>query len=196
MFSDSRDWKSIDDFEQWNLSQVRALAKYRKGEGKFDYDFYEEVYADLKYLTSFLDDKCTRIEAADNHYWWREKLKNVKKEYREGMFRETAVWRHGVEYFLHQDKLYNKKLTDLLKLKVSAVVPSSRTKSFGTKILLEYLVCSKLQKSEKERLKDTLQNMEKLRKTYPFKLKHFPTFTGMLGLEETREKGVKNKINQ
>ena len=105
MFSDSRDWKSIDDFEQWNLSQVEALAKYRKGEGKFDYEFYEETYHDLKKLTSFLNGKCKRLDALDNHYWWREKLKNVKKEYREGLFRETMVWRHGVEYFLHRFKL-------------------------------------------------------------------------------------------
>ena len=195
MFGDSRNWKSIDDFENWNLSQVKALAKYSKGEGKFDYEFYEKTYDDLKKLTIFLNDKCRRIEAADNHYWWREKLKNVKKKYREGIFRETMVWGHGVEYFLHQEKLNNKKLTDLLKLKVSAVVPSSRTKSFGTKVLLEYLVCSKLEKSEKERLKDALQNMEKLRKTYPFKLKHLPTFTRMAGLEEAQEKGAKYKID-
>jgi len=196
MFSDSRDWKSVSDFEQWNLSQVKALAKYRKGEGKFDYDFYEKVYADLKDLAFFLDGKCRKMEALDNHYWWKEKLKDINYA-DEILYGQSGLaemtWRHGVEYFLHRNKL-NKKLTDLLRLKVSAVKPSSRTKSFGTKVIVEYLVCSKLQKPDKERLKDALKNMERLRKTYPFKLKHLPTFTRMAGLEETQKKGVKNKI--
>ena len=196
VFSDSRDWKSIDDFEQWNLSQVKALAKYSKGEGKFDYEFYEETYHDLKRLSLFINGECKLMEAADNNYWWREKLKDISYRMRTlypQAEMEEVTWRHGVEFFLHRNKL-NKKLTDLLKLKVSVVNPSTRTKSFGTKVLVEYLICSKLEKAEKQRLKDALQNMEKLRKTYPFKLKHLPTLTKWMGLEESQEKEAKGNI--
>ena len=43
-------WKSLDDVEKWNLSQVPALAKYNKGQGNFDFNFYDKVYRDLKQI--------------------------------------------------------------------------------------------------------------------------------------------------
>ena len=102
---------------------------------------------------------------------------------------ENIVWKFGIEYFLHRYNNLNDKFIDFLKLKVDSVNLSSATKPFGTKVLFEYAVCPGLQESEKERLKDALQNMEKLRKTYPFKLKHLPTFTRMAGLEESSSMG-------
>ena len=207
VFSDSRDWKSIDDFEQWSLSQVEALAKYRKGQGKFDYDFYEKTYEELKKLTFFLNGQCKTLEATDNNSWWREKLKKEKlfllhsppqrgvwgSDSRRSEFRVTSLYsmvkKHGVEYFLHRYNHLNAKFINFLKLKVSDVNESSRTKSFGTKLLYEYRVCSEMSRSDRERLKDLLQNMEKLRKTYPFKLKHLPTLTKWTGLEEVSSMG-------
>ena len=41
-------WKTIDDFNEWNRTQVLALAKYKKGQGRFDFKLYDKVYEDLK----------------------------------------------------------------------------------------------------------------------------------------------------
>ena len=201
MFSDSRDWESVDDFEQWNLSQVKALAKYRKGQGKFDYEFYEQTYYDLKRLSFFINGGCKVLEASDNDRWWRNKMDDYRRRvygqdrispYTKTNYQQMldfSVWSNGLEYFLRVYNKLNSRLVDILNLKVDSVTVSSRTKPFGAKVLLKYAICSRLKKSDKQRLKDALKNMEKLRKTYPFKLKHFPTFTGWLGLEESSSMG-------
>ena len=41
-------WKSIDDINEWSRSQVLALAKHKKGQGKFNFKFHDKVYQDLK----------------------------------------------------------------------------------------------------------------------------------------------------
>lgn len=193
MFSDSIDWKSIDDFEEWNLSQVTALAKYRKGEGDFDYQFYEKVYKNLKKLSLFLNGKCRRLEAIDNHYWWIEKLKKEKLFYlwdsKSGTDKTTAFYhmveKHGTEYLLHQYDL-DERVADLLKLKViEGQTYKEKPEHFGTLIAYSYVVCSRISKSEKERLRNQIEKMESLRQSYPFKLKYLPTFTKWLGLEES-----------
>lgn len=43
-----KSWKKPADFQKWLLSQVEKLAKYRKGQGKFDFKFFDKVYMDLK----------------------------------------------------------------------------------------------------------------------------------------------------
>ena len=206
MFSDSRDWESVDDFEQWNLSQVKALAKYRKGQGKFDYEFYEQTYYDLKRLSFFINGRCKVLEASDNDRWWRNKMDDYRRRvygqdrispYTKTNYQQMldfSVWSNGLEYFLRVYNKLNSRLVDILNLKVDSVTVSSRTKPFGAKVLLKYAICSRLKKSDKQRLKDALKNMEKLRKTYPFKLKHLPTLTKWMGLEESQEKEAKGNI--
>ena len=197
MFSDSIDWKSIDDFEEWNLSQVTALAKYSKGEGDFDYEFYEEVYKNLKKLSLFLNGKCKRLEALDNHYWWAAKDVGYSYESRErnrlrvrsqGILRRL-VMNHGVEYFIDRYELLE-NMIGLFNLQVSQVTINPKPSHFGTKFEYEYLVCSRRSKSEKERLRNQIEKMESLRESYPLKLKHLPTFTRWLGLEESSSMGA------
>ena len=190
MFSDSRDWKSIDDFEKWNLSQVKALAKYRKGEGDFDYDFYEEVYENLKKLNFFLDGRCKRLEALDNHYWWAAKDLN-RSRVRSHRILRTLVVNHGVEYFIDRYELL-KNMINLFDLQVSQVTLNPKPSHFGTRFEYEYLVCSRRSKSDKEKMRNQIKNMESLRETYPFKLKHLPTFSKIgrkIGLEEISSMG-------
>ena len=43
-----KSWKKPADFQKWLLSQVEKLAKYRKGQEKFDFKFFDKVYMDLK----------------------------------------------------------------------------------------------------------------------------------------------------
>jgi hypothetical protein len=104
---------------------------------------------------------------------------------------ENMVWKFGIEYFLHRFKL-NKKITDLLNLQVSQVTLNPKPSHFGTKVEYEYLVCSRRSKSFKEEMRNQIKNMESLRESYPFKLKHLPTFSKIgrkIGLEEISSMG-------
>ena len=201
MFSDSRDWKSLDDFEQWNLSQVLALAKYSKGEGKFDHTFYEKTYKDLKRLSFLLDDKTFPTYAVDNHSWWREtpikskfidNFLDAKK--RGGLlyprYFMAAVVYHGLDYWIDRYRI-DKNIAKLFKLKSkNHKINDWRTKGFGTNVEVDYEIYSSLSSSEKERLKDQISKMETLRSTYPFKLKHLPTFTKAWGSKALEESSV------
>ena len=161
-----KSWKTIGDFAEWNRSQVLALAKYRKGQGKFDFRFYDKVYNDLKHFIEHrnmgkysADDDALNNKYPDNIFW-------------------TLYYQEG----------------KIIIRKNPFPLPSDWTLRIGKDIYEDWYGGRYYQKTEYtffpnvEPLKEHLKNMESLRESYPWNKTHLPNIQKHLGIYEKKIK--------
>jgi len=180
-----KSWKTIGDFAEWNRSQVLALAKYRKGQGKFDFRFYDKVYNDLKHFIEHRnrgvydqDDYISNLyKNPDNIFW--------TLYYLDG---EIITWEDHINVNRHRQP---KKVITFRK---TGELPSDWTLRIGRDIYEDWYGGRYYQKTEYtfipnvEPLKEHLKNMESLRESYPWNKKHLPNIQKHLGIYEKKIK--------
>lgn len=155
-----KSWKTFKDFQEWNRSQVLALAKHRKGQGKFDFRFYDKVYGDLK--TFLATAEKAKVELDKEDYIW-----DYKKEWKENFFPKKIYRNNIFVQILSEYEFYRGGVLPLWYFEVGSM----------TDTILE-----------NGRLEQELKNMESLRETYPWNKKHLPTIQKYLGIYEKKIK--------
>jgi hypothetical protein len=142
---------------------VLALAKHRKGQGKFDFKFYDKVYEDLK---QFL----TTAEKA------KAKLARIEKGKH-----NSSKW---VYYFFPDEirrnnifvKIFSRGYWDTIRY------------YWRDNLWIDELGLSPFLIIDDGRLEQELKNMESLRETYPWNKKHLPTIQKTFGIYEKKTK--------
>ena len=157
-----KSWKTLEDFQEWSRSQVLALAKHRKGQGKFDFKFYDKVYEDLKQFLTTTEKTKRRFEQKDYvdyyvanwvYYFFPDETR------RNNIFVKIFSRGHwDTIYYYWRDNLW----VDELGLHPFQIIKDGR-------------------------LEQELKNMESLRETYPWNKKHLPTIQKFLGIYEGKD---------
>lgn len=207
-----KSWKTISDFDEWNRSQVFALAKHRKGQGKFNFKFYDKVYQDLKLFINKYDKEMS---------WEGGQYKQLPEPMEENIFYNLYYRDHnGLNYgdkngiisnLLRKHRIgshnsgrsipelevaqkyvdaFEKEYDDIAGGTWTSVRPKvisfkSRSPWGGENFLPVYTFSINV-----EPLKQDLKNMEKLMKSFPWDKRNLPNIQKQLGIYEIK---IKNR---
>ena len=202
-----KSWKTIDDFDKWNRSQVLALAKHRKGQGKFNFKFYDKVYEDLKYFVNTeklfstgnfrIDDNQARKKNIFWHLYDRDDPVS-DTEYTLNIYKhehETPEEAYKIsELIVHKhdrENHWKTIMTDepryvFIRGKNFHYDPRWGYEDYETPDR-EFYISRYVRIPNVWPLKKHLKNMESLRETYPWNKKHLPTIQKQLGIYEGKD---------
>ena len=183
-------WKSLDDVEKWNLSQVPALAKYNKGQGNFDFNFYDKVYRDLKQIIELAESKKTGEEETER--WWKGRGHQNLYKYEipiDNIFGQLflGLW-GGVGYknfkqpYTHVDRERPVSMW-IYEWEPWGFVGIEKYSGAGIQPMRDMLYLDKAL----PRLKEIVKNMESLRKHYPWSKRNLPNIQKHLGIYEKKD---------
>ena len=200
-------WETIDDFNEWNRSQVLALAKYKKGKGRFDFKFYDKVYDDLKSYIQAIprpEDREVKllIGADKNNIFWNllsssEKsiVRRLVKKHKLEVpwnYPKANMYSSKEEVVNYLDQLKEKSELDnnwvLLRLYYNG--DETRRKYGGGEGYQEVEIWKPVYNyyANVEPLKQILKNMESLKEDYPWNKKHLGNIQRHLGIYEKKIK--------
>lgn len=155
-----KSWKTFKDFQKWNLSQVSALAKHRKGQGRFDFRFYDKVYEDLKEFLTRAKEISQHERAFHSYIHTIFNHMEAKDKIFFQLFGGKYVPRNGQDIFEWLEA--NHWLRELGQTSKDVI--------------------------DDGRLEQELKNMESLRETYPWNKKYLGNIQKHLGIYEKKIK--------
>jgi len=200
-------WETIDDFNEWNRTQVLALAKHRKGQGRFDFKLYDKVYEDLKSYIQAIprpeDSEVKFLEGADEgNIFWNllssseksivRRLVNKHKLKVPWNLPKAHIYASKEEVINYLNQLEEKSELDnnwvLLRLYLNG--DKTRQKYVPGEGYQEVGIYEPVYRyyANVEPLKQILKNMESLKKDYPWNKKHLGNIQRHLGIYEKKVK--------
>lgn len=202
-------WKTIDDFNEWNRTQVLALAKHKKDQGRFDFKLYDKVYEDLKSYIQAIphpeDDQVRFLKGADkNNIFWNLLSSSEKS------IVSRLVRKHKIKYPYNEPKLYTYASKEEIINYLNQLIEKSELDnnwvtirpSIGyaeNRASIRYIPGKGYKEiklwepryryyANVEPLKQILKNMESLKEDYPWNKKHLGNIQRHLGIYEKKIK--------